>query len=275
MTIDSHQHFWHYHPKKDAWITNDMKVIQRDFMPSDLRGVLVENNIDGCVAVQADQSEAETLFLIEQASKNDFIKGVVGWVDLCTEDVEERLIYFSKFKIVKGFRHIVQAEQDDAFLLRDDFCNGIGLLKKYNFTYDILIQPRHLINATEFVQRFPNQRFVIDHLAKPFIKDQLIDQWKKDIQRISHHANVFCKISGMVTEADWRNWKPEDFISYLDAVFESFGVDRVMYGSDWPVCLLAASYEEQLSVIKDYLKPFSESDQKKVMATNAQKFYNL
>ncbi len=275
MMIDSHQHFWQYHPEKDAWITDNMKVIQQDFMPNDLKEELIKNKIEGCVAVQADQSENETHFLVDQASKNDFIKGVVGWVDLCADNIEERLDYFSQFNIVKGFRHIVQAEQDVAFLLRDDFCNGISLLEKYNFTYDVLIEPKHLVHAIKFVQQFPNQKFVIDHLAKPFIKDQLIHQWAKDIQRIAHHENVFCKISGMVTEADWNNWKQQDFTPYLDVVFNSFGVDRVMYGSDWPVCLVASSYQDQLSIVNDYLNPFSESETKKVMGINAQNFYNL
>jgi L-fuconolactonase len=275
MVIDSHQHFWQYHPAKDAWITDDMKVIQQDFMPNDLKEELVKNNIDGCVAVQADQSENETHFLVDQAGNNDFIKGVVGWVDLCADNIKERLNYFSQFNIVKGFRHIVQAEQDDEFLLREDFCNGISLLEKYNFTYDLVIAPTHLVHAAKFAQRFPNQKFVIDHLAKPFIKDQLIDQWEKDIQRIAHHENVFCKISGLVTEADWKNWKQKDFTPYLDVAFNAFGVDRVMYGSDWPVCLVASSYQQQLSVVHDYLHSFSESEIKKVMGINAQNFYNI
>jgi L-fuconolactonase len=275
MIIDAHQHFWRYHPIKDAWITDDMNVIQRDFMPNDLGKILIENNIDGCVAVQADQSENETLFLIEQASKNNFIKGVVGWVDLCADNVEERLDYFSQFKVVKGFRHIVQAEQDDAFLLRNDFCRGIGLLEKYNFAYDLLIKPTHLTYTIKFVERFPKQKFVIDHLAKPFIKDQSIYQWKKDIQSIARHKNVFCKLSGMVTEADWKKWKPEDFTPYLDVVFNAFGTNRVMYGSDWPVCLVAASYETQLLLATNYLKTFTENEIKKVMGENAVNFYKL
>lgn len=275
MVIDSHQHFWQYHPIKDAWITDNMKVIQQDFMPNDLKEELVKNKIDGCVAVQADQSENETHFLVDKAGNNDFIKGVVGWVNLCADNIDERLNYFSQFNIVKGFRHIVQAEQDDAFLLRDDFCHGISLLEKYNFTYDLVIAPTHLAHATKFAQRFPNQKFVIDHLAKPFIKDQRIDQWEKDTQRIAHHENVFCKISGLVTEADWKNWKQKDFTPYLDVTFNAFGVDRVMYGSDWPVCLVAGSYQEQLSIINSYLNPFSENEIKKVMGINAQNFYNL
>lgn len=274
-TIDSHQHFWKYHPVKEAWITDDMKVIQRDFSPQDLQPVLEANNISGCVAVQADQSEAETLFLIEQANQNSFVKGVVGWIDLRADTAEERLEYFSDFKIVKGFRHIVQAEPEEKFLLRSDFCRGIGLLKNFNFTYDILIKPPQLASALEFVQRFPNQKFVIDHLAKPFIKSRSIAHWEKDIQAMAKHENVCCKVSGMVTEADWQNWKPADFTPYLDIVFNSFGSSRVMYGSDWPVCLVAASYEQQLSIVTNYLKTFSESEQQKVMGGNATHFYNL
>jgi L-fuconolactonase len=275
QTIDSHQHFWQYHPKKDEWITDEMKIIQRDFMPADLRGVLIENNIMGCVAVQADQSEEETHFLIEQARKNDFIKGVVGWVDLRAKNIDERLEYFSKFNILKGFRHIVQSEPNVDFLLQDDFCQGISLLEKYNFTYDILIKPQHLNCALEFVKKFPNQKFVVDHLAKPLIKEKHIDPWEKNIRKIATFKNVYCKISGMVTEADWENWKPEDFTPYLNVVFDCFGVGRFMYGSDWPVCLLAASYQKQLSLITSYLSSFSKDDQQKVMRTNAIKFYNL
>ncbi len=275
MVIDSHQHFWQYHPVKDAWIADDMKVIQRDFMPNDLSRILAENKIDGCVAVQADQSEDETNFLIEQASKNNFIKGVVGWVDLCANNIEKRLHYFSQFKIIKGFRHIVQGESDDQFILSDDFCRGIRLLEKYNFTYDLLIQPRHLVYAPELVAQFPNQKFVIDHLAKPFSKDQSIEQWKKDIGFIFKHKNVRCKISGMVTEVDWKNWKQEDFVPYLDVVIDSLGIDRVMYGSDWPVCLLAASYDKQLAIVKNYFKNFTSEEQNKVMGKNAIDFYNL
>ena len=166
-------------------------------MPNDLKKELVKNKIDGCVAVQADQSENETHFLVDQASNNDFIKGVVGWVDLCADNIEERLNYFSQFNIVKGFRHIVQAEQDEAFLLRDDFCHGISLLEKYNFTYDLVIAPTHLVHATKFAQRFPNQKFVIDHLAKPFIKDQLIDQWEKDIQLFILSRHIKFRLSGL------------------------------------------------------------------------------
>lgn len=275
MTIDSHQHFWQYSPVKDAWITESMSVIQRDFLPAELQTVLRDNRINGCVAVQADQSENETHFLLELSNAHEFIKGVVGWVDLCTDTIGERLAYFSQFKTVKGFRHIVQAEQDPGFLHRKDFCNGIRLLEKFNYTYDLLILPNQLTSATKLCAQFPNQKFVIDHLAKPNIRQQQLEPWRKDITLLAKNENVYCKVSGMVTEADWQHWRTEDITPYLDVVFHVFGTDRILYGSDWPVCLVAASYETQLSIVSNYLKTFSESAKQKVMGENAVNFYNL
>ena len=275
MKIDSHQHFWNYHPVKDAWISDDMKVIQRDFIPADLLPILKENHIDGCIAVQADQSEEETHFLLGLADENDFIKGVVGWVDFRANNITERLQYFSQFKKLKGFRHIVQAEAEDDFLLREDFCNGIAQLEKYNFTYDILILPKHLQYAAAFVKRFPSQYFVIDHLAKPNIKENDFSDWERGITELATYKNVYCKVSGMVTEADWHNWKTEDFSYCLDVLVANFGIDRLMFGSDWPVSLLAASYEQSSAIVQDYFSKFSKEDQDKIWGGNAIKFYNL
>ena len=275
MRIDSHQHFWKYHPVKDAWINNDMKVIQQDFMPADLLPILQENNIDGCIAVQADQSEEETHFLLQLAASNDFIKGVVGWVDFRASNIEERLHYFSKFDKLKGFRHIVQGETEDDFLLGDDFCNGIALLEKYNFTYDVLILPKHLPYAIKFVKRFPNQSFIIDHLAKPNFKSADVSTWEKGIKEIATFKNVYCKISGMVTEAQWSNWKAEDFKYCLDVVVNNFGIDRLLFGSDWPVCLLAASYDQCCSIVENYFATFSKEDKDKIWGGNAVKCYHL
>jgi L-fuconolactonase len=275
MRIDSHQHFWKYHPIKDAWISEDMKIIQRDFMPADLHPLLIQNGIDGCIAVQADQSEEETHFLLQLAQENDFIKGVVGWVDFRSNEIEERLQYFSQFKKLKGFRHIVQAEIDDDFLLGDDFCNGIAKLEKYNFTYDLLILPKHLKYAVEFVKHFPNQSFVIDHLAKPDFKGADFTEWEKGIKELAAFQNVFCKVSGMVTEADWANWKEEDFKYCLDVLVANFGIDRLLFGSDWPVSLLAASYEKSTNIVKNYFSKFSKEEQDKIWGGNAINFYNL
>lgn len=275
MKIDAHQHFWKYHPVKDAWITDDMKPIQRDFMPEDLEPVLQRHGFDGCIAVQAGQSEQETLFLLELADQYDFIKGVVGWVDLRAPNVDERLEYFSTFPKLKGFRHIVQAEPQDDFLLRKDFCRGISLLQQYHFTYDILVHPKHLTYVREFVRRFPGQRFVIDHLAKPFIKEHLWEDWKKDMDAIAEMSNVYCKISGMVTEADWKNWRMEDFTIYFESVWEGFGAGRVLFGSDWPVCLVAADYKQVCEIVEEHTVSLSAQQKARLWGLNAQHFYNL
>lgn len=275
MRIDSHQHFWKYHPVKDAWITDDMNGIQHNFLPADLWPLLQQNNVDGCVAVQADQSETETEFLLQLAEENDFIKGVVGWVDLRSAKVEERLEHFSQYKKLKGFRHVVQGEPQDDFLLRDDFCQGIAQLKKYGFTYDILIFPRHLKYVTEFVQKFPKQSFVIDHLAKPNFKQADFAEWEKGIRAIAAFPNVTCKVSGMVTEADWSNWNETDFTYCLDVITEAFGTGRLMFGSDWPVCLLAASYQETCNITHRYFMQFPIEEQAKIWGKNAIDFYHL
>ena len=250
--IDSHQHFWKYDPMRDAWITDDMAVIQRDFFPQDLDPLLKENGFDGCVIVQSDQSEVETHFQIQNAESHDFIKGVVGWVSLMAENVEQRLEYFSQFKKLKGFRHVLQGEPQRDFMLRPDFLNGLSLLEKYGFTYDILIFPDQLKFASEMVAKFPNQKFVLDHIAKPYIKDKKITGWDEDIQALGKFDNVLCKVSGMVTETNWNSWKPEDFNPYIDVVVEAFGVDRIMFGSDWPVCTVAATYAEVYDIVKKY-----------------------
>lgn len=276
MTIDSHQHFWNYDPVRDAWITDDMREIKNDFTPHDLLSELRENGMDGCVTVQADPSENETAFLLDAAGKHDFIKGVVGWTDLCAERAEERLDFYHRTaKKVKGFRHIVQSEPDDNYLLRDDFCRGISLLKKYHFTYDILIYPKQLPAAIRFVEKFPDQPFVIDHIAKPDIKNKIMEPWASQIKTIARFPHVYCKVSGMVTEANWKRWHPDDLKPYLDVVFGSFGTRRLMFGSDWPVCLVAGTYSKVKGVVTDYLQQFTESERNDVMGNNAATFYHL
>lgn len=276
MKIDAHQHFWNYDPVRDAWITEEMHTIRTNFTPYDLLRELKENNIDGSVAVQADPSENETAFLIDIAERHDFVKGVVGWIDLCSEYVEHRLeFYHHTTNKVKGFRHIVQAEPDDNYLLRDDFCRGVSFLKKYNYTYDILIYPKQLPAAIRFVEKFPDQPFVIDHIAKPDIKNRKTDPWTSQMKEIALFPNVYCKVSGLVTEADWKQWKPDDLKPYLDVVFGSFGTKRLMFGSDWPVCLVAGTYARVKKVVTDYLQQFTEIERNAVMGNNAISFYHL
>lgn len=272
--IDAHQHFWKFDPVRDSWIDETMQKIQRDFLPEDLLPLLQENQFSGCVAVQASQSEDETNFLVNLAVKNDFIKGVVGWVDLRGVTIEERLNHFSSNKIIKGFRHVVQGESDD-FMLRKDFQNGISALKQFNFTYDILIFHRQLPAAIELANQFPDQPFVIDHIAKPDIKSGDILSWKKGIQEISKTENVFCKISGMVTEADWKNWKIDDLKPYLDVIFENFSADKLMFGSDWPVLNVASDYAEVVKTLEDYIAQLSVENQNKIWYENAKSFYRL
>lgn len=275
MKIDAHQHFWKFDPVRDSWINDDMSVIRKDFLPQDVYAVLAENSIDGCVAVQSDQSEDENSFQLSNADRFDFIKGVVGWVDLQAKNIDERLAYYSEFTKMKGFRHVLQGESQCDFMLRPRFIHGISLLQKYRFTYDILIFPDQLQHSHRLVAAFPDQPFVIDHIAKPYIKDKKIDSWKKDMFRIAAYQNVFCKISGMVTEANWKTWKKEDFTPYLDVVVDAFGTDRIMFGSDWPVCLVAASYKQMMNVVEDYFLSFSNNEKEKVFGKNAYNFYKL
>lgn len=274
MRIDSHHHFWNYDPVKYAWIDENMKAIRNDYVPEVLEPVLKSANIEGCVSVQADQTEAETDFLLSFAEKNDFIKGVVGWVDLRAGNIEERLEYYSQHKFLKGVRHVVQEEPDD-FMLGAEFQNGISHLHEYGLVYDILVFPTQLKASIALAEKFPDQPFVVDHIAKPYIKDKRIDRWAKEMKILAQNPNVQCKVSGMVTEADWTNWKEEDFTPYLDVVFEAFGADRVMYGSDWPVCLVASEYNRMMGIVENYISKYSEEDKAKIMGGNAMKFYSL
>ncbi|HEY1115213.1 MAG TPA: amidohydrolase family protein [Chitinophagaceae bacterium] len=273
--IDAHQHFWHFDPVRDSWITEEMTVIQRDFLPADLKPLLDKAGIDGCVAVQAVQAESENDFLLGLAKEASFIRGIVGWVDLQANDINERLAYYKQFPLVKGFRHVLQGEKDRALMLRPPFQKGIEALGRHGFTYDLLIFPDQLAFSTELVMMYPEQKFVLDHLAKPDIQTGNISGWMKDIQVLSSLPNVWCKISGMVTEADWKGWKRDDFRRVLDTTVAAFGTGRIMYGSDWPVCQVAASYSDTLGIVQDYFSSFSKSEQDAFFGGNAIQFYNL
>lgn len=273
--IDAHQHFWKFDPIRDSWINDDMKIIQKDFLPRDLEILFKENGIDGSVVVQSDQSEKENEFQLKNAEQYDFIKGVVGWIDLQADDLEEKLIYYKQFKKLKGFRHILQGEPQRDFMLRPAFKRGIGLLHKFGFTYDLLIFPDQLVYAKDLVEEFPDQFYVLDHMAKPEIKNKKIVEWQKDIIALGAHKNVYCKISGIVTEADWKNWANDDFKLYLDVVVTAFGTKRIMFGSDWPVCLVAASYTKMKNIPDDYFSSFSINEKEDIFSKTAIEFYNL
>lgn len=275
MIIDSHQHFWHYSPETHGWIDDSMSILKRDFLPKQLKDVLQENAIDGCIAVQASQTEKETEFLHKLASQHNFIKAVVGWTDLRATGIENRLDQYSNDQKLAGFRHIVQSEPDPNFMLHPAFKAGIAALKAHDYTYDILIFPHQLEAATTLARQFPNQKFVVDHLAKPLIKSGVIDKWKTDMTRLAECENVSCKLSGMVTEADWTQWEYNDFVPYLDVVLEAFGPHRLMYGSDWPVCLLAASYDFMKEIITTYIRKLSKTEIASIMGLHALDFYNI
>lgn len=275
MKVDSHQHFWQYSPDTHDWIGDDMAVLKRDFLPSDLKPLLDQNGIDGCIAVQASQSEQETEFLLRLASQHTFIRGVVGWVDLQDDKVEDRLAYYAPSEKLVGIRHIVQSEPDKHFLLRPNFLRGVSLLQQYNLSYDILIYEHQLPTALEFVKQLPHTRMVLDHIAKPNIAQGELSPWRENIQSLANYPNVYCKLSGMVTEAHWQQWQAEDIIPYLDIVTEAFGPGRLMIGSDWPVCLVAASYQEVLAVVDQYFANFSPDEKAKIYGQNAIDFYQL
>ncbi len=274
MIIDSHQHFWKFDLMKDSWMDDSMEVIKKDFLPKDLKPILERNNVDGCIAVQADQSEEETKFLLQCAKENPFIKGVVGWVDLIADTIEDRLEYFSENDFFKGVRHIVQAEKTD-FVLRKDFQNGISKLEQFNLTYDILVYPNQLPAVIELVGKFPNQEFILDHIAKPRISEGMNNQWLKNIRLLAANENVSCKLSGLVTETEDFKWSKNDFTPFLDAIVGAFGIDRILFGSDWPVCLLEAKYEEVIEIIYDYFLTYSSESKAKVFGENALKVYNI
>jgi L-fuconolactonase len=275
MRIDAHQHFWIYDPQEYQWIDGTMTPLRRDFLPADLQYELEWEGFQGSVAVQARQSLQDTRWLLELAAQSPFILGVVGWVDLRSPQVREDLHALARNPKLVGIRHIVQSEPDDRFLLQPDFLRGISLLAEFDLAYDILIYPMHLSVAAEFVRRFPEQRFVLDHLAKPEIKSGTINAWKKGIAELAAYPNVYCKLSGLVTEADWGHWKSEDMRPYLDIAFERFGANRLMIGSDWPVCRLAGSYSRVMGLVKDYLIGHSEQERAAVLGGNAKRFWRL
>jgi L-fuconolactonase len=274
MRIDAHQHFWKYDPAQYPWIKAG-SPIEGDFLPPGLKPLLDHAKIDGCVAVQARQTLEESRWLLSLSAQHPFIKGVVAWVDLRSEQVRGQLVELAHSPRFAGVRHVVQDEPDNDFMLGPHFLRGIDRLKEFDLSYDILIYPRQLPAAIELARKFPQQRFVLDHIAKPSIKGAMLSPWREQIRELAKSAKVFCKISGMVTEADWKKWKRDDFTPYLDVVFEAFGAERLMYGSDWPVCLLAASYEQVYDLAAKYCARLSAAEQEMVFGGTATKFYRL
>ena len=274
MRIDSHQHFWRFNPADYGWMKSDWPI-RRDFLPADLEKELRACSLDGCVAVQARQNLDESRWLLGLTEGAPMIRGVVGWVDLCSPNVSQELEAFAQQPKFVGVRHVVQDEPDDRFMLREDFQRGIAKLRRFGLTYDLLIFPRQLPAAIALAERFPEQPFVLDHLAKPLIKDGVLSPWREQIRQLAKLSNVSSKVSGMVTEADWQNWQGDDFKPYLDVVFEAFGPDRLMFGSDWPVCLLAGSYPRVIELVQNYVSRLGSDTEAKFFGGNAAKFYGL
>jgi len=275
MKIDSHQHFWNYDPVEYPWIADHMSVLRRDFTPTDLKAELDDVGLDGCVAVQARQTLGESHWLCSLADESEIIRGVVGWVDLRSDEVDAQLEELNAHPRFVGVRHVVQDEEDDRFIVGEAFTRGIALLEKYELRYDILIYPKQLPATLEFVKRFPDQPFVLDHIAKPEIAAARLDPWETQIRQLAKFPNVMCKVSGMVTEAEWDKWEVEHFDPYFDVVLDAFGPKRLMYGSDWPVATLAGSYKQVHSLALRLADQLSESERELFWGGNVTEFYGL
>jgi len=273
--IDTHHHFWHYNREEYGWIDESMSVLKRDYLPGDLEQELQKSGTTGTVVVQARQSLDETRWLLGLASEHSFILGVVGWLDLCSPDLDQQLMEFAAHPKLVGVRHLLQDEPDDEFMLRGDFMKGMAQLGPNDLVYDLLLFPRHLDIAVELAARLPLQRFVLDHLGKPAISKGEMEPWRSGILNLAERANVWCKLSGMVTEADHQGWQYKDLLPYLEVAINAFGPDRVMLGSDWPVCMLAAEYAEVMAITGKFIKNLEKEDRNRILYQNAIDCYQL
>jgi L-fuconolactonase len=275
MRIDAHHHLWHYSPQEYGWISDSMSVLRRNFLPDDLRREIASVGIEGVVSVQARQTVAETDWLLDLADQNEFIRGVVGWVPLVSETVRRDLERYSGRAKLKAVRHVLQDELDDNYMLRDDFNRGLRMLKGFGLRYDILIFERHLPQAIELVDLHPDQVFILDHIAKPRIRDNALSPWRENLRELARRKNVFCKLSGIVTEADHRTWTPQQLRPYLDAALDAFGARRLMFGSDWPVCLLACGYRRWHDIVKEFASKLTPEEQDRLFGETAREAYGL
>lgn len=279
-TIDAHHHLWRYNPAEYDWIDGDMQALRRDFLPTDLTAAMASAAVDGTIAVQARQTLEETRFLLDLADASPAIRGVVGWAPIAGEDFPACMEEFDGRPKLKGLRHVIQGEKDEHYILREDFNSGIRTLAGSGLIYEILIFERHLADTIYFVDEHPDQPFVLDHIAKPLIAGAVLQPWASRMMELGEREHVWCKLSGLVTEADWRakgksSWTPETLKPYLDVAVEAFGPTRLMAGSDWPVCLLAADYAQWFQLLRDYFAPFTESERTAIFGTTAIDVYGL
>lgn len=277
MRLDSHQHFWNYtaNPDDFAWMSDELGALRRNFLPDDLAPLRAQSGVDGTIAVQARELEIETDFLLDLAKTDPTIRGVVGWVDLCSTDIEARLERYSDAETLKGFRMLIHDRMNPDFADSDEHAGGVALLGRFGLTYDLLLRTIHLPSAIRLVDRLPDQPFVVDHIAKPAMDGSDREAWQNGMHRIAEHQNVFCKLSGLVTEADWHSWREADFTPYLETVLEAFGPERLMIGSDWPVCTLAAGYRDTLDVVLRWSAALSADEQAGILGGNCARFYSV
>jgi L-fuconolactonase len=273
--IDSHQHFWHYQASEYGWMNDQMTAIRRDFLPVHLREAMSQAGVDGAIAVQARQTLEETRWLLELASQHDFIKGVVGWVPLIDANVAESLEQLTPDPKLRAVRHVLHDEPDAMYMLREDFNRGVRTLKAFDLAYDVLIFERHLPQTIRFVDMHPDQLFVVDHLAKPRAKLKELSPWRENIRELARRPNVFCKISGLATEAEYTNWTEDQLRPYIDIVVEAFTPARTMFGSDWPVCLVAVEYPRWVQIVNDALSRLSANEQEQIWSRTAQRAYKI
>ena len=273
--IDAHHHLWQYSAEEYPWMSDGMSVLRRDFLLVDLRDVLREAGVTGTIAVQARQKTIETEWLLDLASSSDEIRGVVGWVPLVDPNVSHSLELAAMHKKLKGMRHVLHDEDNDFYMLREDFNRGVALLKHLNLRFDLLIFERHLPQTIQFVTRHPQQIFVLDHIAKPRIRERVVSPWRENIVELARRENVYCKLSGMVTEAQWTRWSTEDLRPYFDLVLEQFGPKRILFGSDWPVILVASSYKRWIDTVREMISSLSEEEQSQIMGKTAIEAYAL
>ncbi len=275
MKIDAHQHFWKYDAVEYDWIDDEMKPIQRDFLPPDLKKELTATGIDAAISVQARQTVAETQWLLSLAEAYPYLAGVTGWVPLIDPKLHHLLDRLVTHKKLRAVRHVLQGEKDERYLLRPDFERGIRILSHYNLVYEILIYSRQLPQTIEFVDAHPNQRFVLDHIAKPPIKAGQMEPWATALKNLARRPNIICKVSGVVTEAVYNGWTKVQIIPYLDATLEAFGPKRLMFGSDWPVCLVATTYQNWHSLVQDWASTLSVAEQEQLFGLTAVEAYGL
>jgi len=276
MKMDAHQHFWNYteNAADFTWMTDDLDALKQNFMPDDLVSLLVKAGMEGSIAVQAREVRAETDFLLALAKNHESIKGVVGWLDLCAEDVEASIESYHENSALKGFRMLIHDRADVDFADSPSHLRGVSILNKYGFTYDLLLRTVHLPAALRLVHKIQNQPFVVDHIAKPAMDGSDWEPWKSGIEKISKYPNVMCKLSGLVTEGDWKNWQASDFVPYLDTVLEAFGADRLMIGSDWPVCTIATDYHSTMNIVTQWAKQLTSEEQSLIMGGTCTQFYS-